>query len=107
MPAFVDGLCAEYGQGPPSSTAPVLATGGTISTGYGLSRVAPAGAVTGVILAPGNRLLQQVWVSNESAFTITFAAAAVSNVADGAGSAIPANTARLFVWTNNLWYRAA
>lgn len=93
-----------------SQTAPVLATGGTIATsGVAVARVAPAGAVTGVILQPGVGI-QEIWVVNEStgANTITFAAVATSNVADGASSALAGLVARKLVWdaTTGLWYRA-
>lgn len=94
-----------------SASAPALATGGTITTaGVAIARVAPAAAVTGVILQPGTGT-QEIWVVNEStgASSVTFAAAATSNVADGTSSAIAGLTARKLVWSSaqNLWYRAA
>lgn len=92
-----------------STTAPVLATAGTITTaGVGLARVAPAGAVTGVILQPGTADPQRVTVVNESpgADSVTFAAAGTSNVANGASCVIPGLTAQSFVWdtATALWY---
>jgi hypothetical protein len=93
------------------ATAAVVATAGTIATAAtGVSRVAPAGGVTGVILAAGTVPGQTVVVVNESApsNSVTFAAAGTSNVADGAGSPIPGLTARSFVWDSgtSLWYRS-
>jgi hypothetical protein len=87
-----------------SATAAAIATGGTIVTSgppqIGQARVSPAAAVTGVILAPGVTPGQTVWVINEAvaANTITFAAAATSNVADGASDVIAGLQARLYVW---------
>ena len=48
-------------------------------------------------------------VRNESSYTVTFAAAGTSHVADGATSPIPANCARYFSWAaaTSLWYRSA
>ena len=110
MPAFVDGLCAEYGIGPVmTGPAIALATGGTIDDSWGYVRLNPAGNITGVILAPGNRNGQMIVLFNESGNTITFAAAATSHVADGATTAIPASTGRLLVWNSGdgLWHRMA
>jgi hypothetical protein len=90
-----------------SPTAPVLAISGTIASAYGVSRVAPAGNVTAVILAAGSRVGQICTVRNESAFTVTFDDAGTSLVADGASSAIPALCERRFTWSGTLWYRAA
>jgi Pectate lyase superfamily protein len=92
-----------------STSAAAIANGNTITTsGVGIARVNPAANVTGIILQAGTLNGQQVWVVNESAFTVTFAAAN-SNVADANSSAIAANTARLLVWDGgvNLWFRAA
>lgn len=90
--------------------AQVLASSGTVATaGVGVARVNPSGAVTGVVLAVGVVPGQQVAVLNESAFTVTFAAAGTSHVADGASDAIAALTARSYIWNSgtSLWYRAA
>lgn len=92
--------------------AAALATSGTISTATPFSRVAPAAAVTGVILQPGTFRGQMCFVENNSGAlgnTITFAAAGTSNVADGATAVIPGLAGRLFVWdaSTSLWYRAA
>lgn len=93
-----------------SGTAPATATSGTIATaGLGASAVNPAGNITGVILQAGTQPGQQVTVINQSAFTITFAAAGTSNVADGVSDVIPATSARAYTWDSltSLWYRAA
>jgi hypothetical protein len=94
-----------YGQ---SSTAPAITNGTTISTAAtGTARVAPGGNVTGIILEAGTEGAQVVMVVNESAFTVTFAAAGTSNVADGTSSVISANRCALFVWDSSTsrWYR--
>ncbi len=93
-----------------SATAPVLVNGNTINTaGVGVARVAPGGAVTGIILQPGTYNGQLVTVVNESIAgnTVTFAAAGTSNVADGVSDVIAGLAARLFVWdaATSLWYR--
>jgi hypothetical protein len=95
-----------------SSTAPAIANSGTITTaGVGVARVAPGGAVTGIVLQAGTTPGQEVWVVNEStgANSVTFAASGTSHVSDGAGSAIAGLTARKFVYdtSTSLWYRAA
>lgn len=90
-----------------SATAPVTTTGGTIATaGLTTSRVAPAAAITGVILAPGTIPAQPVVVINESGFVITFAAAGTSNVSTGVAATIPALLAMPFVWDSAvaLWF---
>ena len=90
-----------------SPTAPVLAINGTIASDYGINRVAPAGDITGAILAAGVQVGQICTVRNESAFTITFDVAGTSLVADGATSAIPALCGRRFTWSGTLWYRSS
>jgi hypothetical protein len=87
---------------------PVTTTGGTIATNVQVSRVAPAGAITGVILAPGVDPKQRVYVINGTANSITFAASGTSNVANGTGAIIAANTGQGFNWEVNaqLWYPA-
>jgi hypothetical protein len=83
-------------------------TGGTIPTANGgLTRCAPAGAITGVIMQPGTIDGQIIIVENSSAAanTITMAAAGTSNVANGVTTVIAGLTAVPFVWnaTSNLW----
>lgn len=92
----------------PSATAPAVATAGTISTIIGVSRVAPAAAVTGVILQAGTVAGQRVTVQNQSvsANSITFATDATSNVADGLAIVIPGVRSRTFMWnaSTSRWY---
>jgi hypothetical protein len=92
-----------------SSSAVAITNGATVSTSVGVSRVNPAGNVTGIIMAAGTLAGQQCWVVNESAFTVTMAASGSSNVADGTSDVIAALTARLYVYDTgtNLWYKAA
>ncbi|MFN2466142.1 MAG: beta strand repeat-containing protein [Candidatus Dormibacteria bacterium] len=104
----VNGLLA----GGQSATAPAVASAGTIATaGVRVARVAPTAAVTGVILAAGTVAGQQVTVINEATtttFSVTFAAAATSNVADGVSSVIPGLAASTFTWDSVTarWYRS-
>lgn len=104
-----NGITGNLGIEIQSATAPAIATNGTIATaGVSAARVAPAGAVTGVILAVGTTGGQMCTVINESvaANTVTFAAAGTSNVADGVASVIAGLTARTFCWDSvtSLWY---
>ena len=106
------GLTVENGHTCSGQTAAaqVLATNGTITTnGPEVQRVAPTAAVTGVILQAGTVAGQRCTVVNESAFSVTFAAAGTSGVADGTSDVIAATTARSFVWDSgtSLWYRVA
>jgi hypothetical protein len=90
-----------------SSSAPALANNGTIATtNTPVSRVSPAGAVTGIILQAGVKAGQQCIVVNESANSITFAAAATSHVADGVSAVISAQRSMAFTWDTStaLWY---
>jgi hypothetical protein len=92
-----------------SASAAALATSGTIAVGtLGSTIVAPTANVTGVILASGTTAGQEVTVTNQSAFTITFAASGTSHVADGTSDVIAANNCRTFKWNslNSLWYPA-
>jgi hypothetical protein len=85
----------------------------TISTGpvfnLGVVRVTATTNVAGIVLQAGLWPGQELWIVNESAFTIQFAASGTSHVADGAATSIPANTGRHFVWDSvtGLWYRLA
>jgi hypothetical protein len=94
-----------------SGTSPVIVNGSTITTdGVGTARVSPGGAVTGIILQAGTRSGQELTVINEStgANTITFAAAATSNVADGVTTTISGLRCGKFTWSSATarWYRS-
>lgn len=97
---------------PQSATAVATATSGTIATAsLKVSRVAPAAAITGVILAPGTYDGQDVWVVNEAtaANSVTFAASGTSNVAAGTAAVIAGAAASHFIWDSavSLWFKAA
>jgi hypothetical protein len=94
-----------------SSTAVAIANSGTVVTAsIGVSRLAPAAAVTGIILAAGTIAGQQVTVINEAVAinTVTMAASGTSNVATGTGCVIAGLTAALFTWDTgtSLWYQS-
>lgn len=94
-----------------SVTAPVITNGSTIDTSVDISRVAPGGAVTGIILAAGTYPGQRVTVVNESAAasTVTMATAGTSFVADGVTTVIPGLRASTFWWDSaaGRWFRTA
>jgi hypothetical protein len=104
--AHIPTLPLSLGQ---SATAPDVANSGTIATAgvSSVARVAPTGARTGVILAAGTWDGQICHVINESANTVTFAAAATSNVADGTSAVVAALRSMTFVWNSSTsrWYR--
>src|SRR5712691_4691218 len=92
-----------------SATAPAIANAGTIATaGVSVTRVSPAGAVTGIILAAGTQPGQLCLVVNEAVVgnSVSFAASGTSNVADGVNDVIPGLQARLYGWDSfqSLWY---
>lgn len=96
---------------PQSATAPAIANAGTIATtGLGVSRLSPAGAVTGIIMAAGTIPGQLCLVVNEAAQanSLTFnATPGTSFVADSANEQpIYGLQSRLFVWDSaqSLWY---
>jgi hypothetical protein len=94
-----------------SGTSPVIINGSTITTaGVSTARVSPGGAVTGIILQAGTQPGQELTVINESAAanTITFAAAATSNVADGVTTTIAGVRCGKFTWSSatSRWYRS-
>lgn len=70
--------------------------------------VTPSNNITGTALEAGQTDGQQITIINQSAFTITFADASTSKVADGTGDTIAANRAATFRWlaTPGMWYRA-
>lgn len=93
-----------------SATATAIVTGGTIDVGgTGTIRLNPAAAVTGAILQKGNKAGQIVRLVNESANSITFAAVATSNVADGVSDVVDALNGATYVWDPDAstagWYR--
>src|SRR5579859_160749 len=97
-----------------SATAAAIANAGTIVTsGVGVARVSPAGAVTGIILGAGNYAGQMVWVVNEAvaANSVSFnTTPATANVSDSAtAQPIYGLQARLYVWDSgtSLWYPVA
>jgi len=107
--AYSNGIVGNLGMEIQSAAAAAVATGGTITTaGVSAARVAPTGAVTGVILAVGTTGGQMCQVVNESSASrsVTFAVAATSNVANGVSSVIAGLRARSFVWNSvtALWY---
>lgn len=90
-----------------SPSAQVLTTSGTIvSNNLKTTRLAPAGAVTGVIMQAGQNSAETRILINESANVITFAAAGTSRVAGGAGISIAATAKLTLVWdsSTSLWY---
>lgn len=93
-----------------STGVQALNNGNTILIlGLGMVRVSSAANVTGIIINSGSYDGQTILITNETNFTITFDVAATSHVADGATSAIPGLSQRLFSWdtTTSRWYRAA
>lgn len=103
---IVAGRGIRYGV---SASAAVIANGDTVSSvGVGVGRVAPAGDVTGIVITSGFYTGQQFQVVNESAHSVTFAAAGTSRVATGTGCVIAANRAAYFTWDSSTarWYQS-
>lgn len=90
------------------ATQQTLATGNTVTITAGtiVQKTTNAGAVTGIIMPAGTVDGQVVAVENNSANSVTFAAAGTSRVADGASAVIAANRTTIFIWDNNaaLWF---
>jgi hypothetical protein len=80
-----------------------ITNGNIIVTRYNsITRVQPAGNVTGAILSGFDPLSSQVfWLINDSAFTVTFAAQGTSNVVGGTSVTVAAGTAMQFLWSDN------
>lgn len=79
----------------------------TVNTAYSLIPLTATGAVTGITMpTAGLQSGQTVTLLNQSAFSITFAAAGTSAVADGVSDVIAALTAVAYIWDGNtsLWY---
>lgn len=96
-------------QGGVSATAPATPGAGTIATaGLRVSRVTPAAAITGVILAVGTVDGQEITIQNEGAAgsNINFATDATSNVSNGLSVFINSGEAMRFVWgaTATRWF---
>lgn len=96
-----------------TTAATVIATSGTIAVPAtsGAIRLAPAGAVTAVVLGAGPAAqCQLLIIFNESAAasTVTFAAAGTSNVAGGAAVSLAGLAAHVMIWNwkTALWYQA-
>jgi hypothetical protein len=90
-----------------STNSGAVITGGTFTTAnVGTTRANPAGNVSGMILQAGTISGQQFTIFNESLFSITFAVAGTSNVADGTADAINALAGRTFIWNSGTsqWY---
>lgn len=92
-----------------SPSAQVIAAAGTIiSVSLKYIRLAPAGAVAGVIMQAAQKSGQQAILINESvaASTITFAASGTSRVAGGVTVVLAGLTKMILVWDSgaNLWY---
>lgn len=107
---LVNGTLAPKVLTPVGNTAVATGAAGTIATaGITVSKVNPAAARTGCILAAGTIDGQIVIVVNvaTAANSITFDVAGTSNVADGTSSVIAGKTAQAFVWESvtALWYR--
>lgn len=83
-----------------SPTSPDIANSATITPTYGRMRYTPTAARTGLIIAPGTVDGQLFILQNDagSTFTMTFAAAATSNVVDGTSAALPIQHSWLMVW---------
>lgn len=97
-----------------STSAAAIATSGTATTsGVGVCRLAPTGAVTGCILQSGTRAGQQVWVVNEAAAanSVSWATQATSHIAGESGGTfvLAGGKAQLFVWDSgiSLWVKAS
>lgn len=94
---------------PRATNAQTLSSGDTIfANGAGVVNVVTSGgATTGVIMQAGTVHGQIVYIVNtDSSFSVTFAAAGTSLVANGTGAVIAAVTMKGFVWNaiTNRWY---
>lgn len=90
-----------------SPTSPAIVTGNTIATSnFGVTRVTPAAAVTGIVLQTGDIDGQVITVLNQGAIgsTISFDTDATSNVARGLSVTIPGLSHMRFVWYGTRWY---
>lgn len=89
-----------------ASTVELIATNGTIpARGGSAVRVSTQANVTGMILQKGTRSGATLVVMNVGPGTVTFAAAATSNVSYGTSAVIQAAAAATFIWddASDLW----
>jgi hypothetical protein len=90
-------------------TVVTLVNTNTIPSNIGIARVTAAGAVTGIIVAPGVRAGQMLCILHEGAVanTLTMAAAGTSNVAAGVVAVYGGLAAHLLYWDSvtSLWYQ--
>lgn len=94
---------------PRATSAQTLSSGDTIfGNGAGVVNVVTSGgATTGVIMQAGLVHGQVIHIVNtDSSFSVTFAAAATSLVANGTGAVVAAVTMKTLVWNaiTNRWY---
>ena len=94
-----------------SPVAQTIAGSGTINhNNCGAANVNAAGAVTGIIIQAGTVQGQtlDIFVTSAAANTLTMAAAATSNVADGTSTVLAGLRAYRFIWdvASARWYRA-
>lgn len=92
---------------PKNGTAPTIANGGTFThNGHGVCVVTTGGAVTGAIVQAGTYPGQRLALLNQSANTVTMAAAGTSNVAAGTSAVVPATGALDLIWCtlDSRWY---
>jgi hypothetical protein len=84
----------------------LTANGQAIPTGFAVIGVNSGAAYTGLILQKGSQDGQTVTVINVNSNAQTMAASGTSNVANGTGCVIAANTSMRFVWNAgvSLWY---
>lgn len=103
-PALVDGKLNDI----VSATSPGIASSGTIAVaGLGTVQVTPTAAVTAVVLGTGIYNGQELSLVNNAVgtFTITFAASATSNVANGTATVVSGLTCARLKWISPNWFR--
>lgn len=110
---IAEGLAAQTGGAlapvptPRSGTVPTIANSGTFThNNCGTMVVTTGGAVTGTIVQLGTYHGQMLTLINNSANTITMAAAGTSNVAAGVAAIVPATAALSLVYNalDSKWY---
>jgi hypothetical protein len=92
------------------NSAGTVSTGSTVNpNGAAFAPVTAGSACTGLVISGGAADGQVATIANQSAFSLTFAAAGTSHVADGTADTISALTARTFFWDaeSSLWYRTS